>query len=97
LLKLFSSLVQWPYNKQPKTFAGDSTQMDKTDAAFHESFKPRWGPMDSIVCVRNDITGPLSESNQRWKERFSVFSEGRDVAVLQYSQSRTVCINITLR
>ncbi|KAJ5168383.1 uncharacterized protein N7482_003977 [Penicillium canariense] len=78
---------EWPYNKQPKTFAGDSAQMDKTDAAFHDSFKPRWGPMDSIVCAKNNMTEPLSESSQRWKERFSVFSEGRDVAVLRYSQT----------
>ncbi|EPS33451.1 hypothetical protein PDE_08413 [Penicillium oxalicum 114-2] len=80
---------EWPYNKQPKTFADDSTQMSETDVAFHDSFKPRWGTMDSIICARNDMTGPLSEGNKRFKERLSVFSEGRDVAVLQFVPSRT--------
>ncbi|KAF7717991.1 Nucleoporin NUP145 [Penicillium ucsense] len=78
---------EWPYNKQPKTFAGDTAQMNESDVAFHASFKPRWGTMDSIICAKNDVTGSLSESNKRWKERFSVFSEGRDVAVLQFVSS----------
>ncbi|KAJ5595273.1 uncharacterized protein N7459_001481 [Penicillium hispanicum] len=78
---------EWPYNKQPKTFAGDSTQMDKSDAAFHESFKPRWGPMDSIVCAKDDMTEPLSGAANRWQERFSVFSEGRDIAVMTFNAS----------
>ena len=68
--------------------------MSETDVAFHDSFKPRWGTMDSIICARNDMTGPLSEGNKRFKERLSVFSEGRDVAVLQFVPSRTVWISI---
>ncbi|KAJ5679290.1 hypothetical protein N7462_007534 [Penicillium macrosclerotiorum] len=84
-----SNGFEWPYNKQPKTFAGDSSQMDKTDAAFYNSFKPRWGPMDTIVCAKNDITDPLSDSSQRWTEKFSIFSEGRDIAVMKYTPSIT--------
>ncbi|KAJ5304924.1 uncharacterized protein N7443_004584 [Penicillium atrosanguineum] len=77
---------EWPYNKQPKTFAGDETQMDTKDIAFHESFKPRWGPMDSLVCAKSDME-PLPDADQRWQERFSVFSEARDIAVMGYNQS----------
>ncbi|KAJ5923556.1 hypothetical protein N7454_008801 [Penicillium verhagenii] len=77
---------EWPYNKQPKTFADNTSQMDETDSAFHESFKPRWGPMDSIICAKNDLNEPLSEINHQWRERYSVFSEARDVTVLGYSQ-----------
>lgn len=83
--------VQWPYNKQPKTFAGDTTQMDEKDIAFHDSFKPRWGPMDSLVCAKDDME-PLASADQRWQERFSIFSEGRDIAVMGYNQSSSVCI-----
>ncbi|KAJ5093555.1 hypothetical protein N7456_009416 [Penicillium angulare] len=77
---------EWPYPKQPKTFADDTTPMDQKDLAFHESFKPRWGPMDSIVCAKGDFTAPIEGTGNRWNERFSIFSEGRDVAVMDYSQ-----------
>lgn len=57
--------------------------MDKKDAAFHASFKPRWGPMDSIVCAKDPIAGPISGITSRWQETVSVFSEGRDIAIMQ--------------
>ncbi|KAJ5264411.1 hypothetical protein N7505_008332 [Penicillium chrysogenum] len=78
---------EWPYNKQPKTFAGDTTQMSESDAAFHDSFKPRWGPMDSLVCAKNDMEDTILGVNQTWKETFSIFSEERDIAVMAYNQS----------
>ncbi|CAI7637015.1 unnamed protein product [Penicillium discolor] len=81
---------EWPYNKQPKTFAGDTTQMSESDAAFHDSFKPRWGPMDSLVCAKNDMEDTILGVNQTWKESFSVFSEERDIAVMTYNQSGEV-------
>ncbi|KAJ5393750.1 uncharacterized protein N7487_011391 [Penicillium crustosum] len=78
---------EWPYNKQPKTFAGDTTQMSESDAAFHDSFKPRWGPMDSLICAKNDMGDTILGVNQTWKEIFSVFSEERDISVMTYNQS----------
>ncbi|CAG8077594.1 unnamed protein product [Penicillium olsonii] len=78
---------EWPYNKQPKTFAGDATEMTESDAAFHDSFKPRWGPMDSLVCARNDMQETISEVDQTWKESVTVFSEERSIAVMTYSKS----------
>lgn len=69
--------------------------MDAKDVAFHDSFKPRWGPMDSLVCAKSDME-PLSDADQRWQERFSVFSEARDVAVMGYNQSSDVCALILL-
>lgn len=64
------------------------------DSAFHDSFKPRWGPMDSLVCAQNDMTEPIPGTNNRWLERFSVFSEGRDVAVLDYNRPIEVCTTL---
>lgn len=64
--------------------------MDAKDVAFHDSFKPRWGPMDSLVCAKSDME-PLPDADQRWQERFSVFSEARDIAVMGYNQSSNVC------
>lgn len=66
--------------------------MSESDAAFHDSFKPRWGPMDSLVCAKNDMEDTILGVNQTWKERFSVFSEERDIAVMTYNQSGEVCL-----
>jgi nuclear pore complex protein Nup98-Nup96 len=59
--------------------------MDEKDTAFHESFKPRWGPMDTIICAKDDLNEPFSDTNTRWKERYSIFSEARDVTILGYN------------
>jgi len=64
--------------------------MTESDAAFHDSFKPRWGPMDSLVCARNDMQETISEVHQTWKENFTVFSEERDIAVMTYNKSGEV-------
>lgn len=85
------SFIQWPYNKQPKTFAGDTAQMTETEAAFHDSFKPRWGPKDSIVCAKNDLNETIADTEHGWKESFSVFSEARDIAVMTYNKGSEVC------
>lgn len=66
--------------------------MNETDAQFHDSFKPRWGPRDTIVCAKNDMTESISGVNNRWQERFTVFSEERDVAVLERTRSVLVCV-----
>ncbi|OGE51926.1 hypothetical protein PENARI_c011G00527 [Penicillium arizonense] len=85
--KTQSKGIEWPYNKQPKTFAGDATQMTEIDAAFHDSFKPRWGPQDSLVCGKTDMQETISEVSQTWQEKFTVFSEGGDVAVMTYNKT----------
>lgn len=65
--------------------------MSQKDVAFHDSFKPRWGLMDSLVCAKDDMAEPISGVNNRWQERLSVFSEGRDIAVFKYHQTGEVC------
>ncbi|RAQ42529.1 nucleoporin SONB [Aspergillus flavus] len=72
---------EWPYNKKPKTFAGDSNELSQDDLAFHHSFKPRWGPEDSIICVKNGI-GDIHSADGRWEQRFSITSEERDITLL---------------
>lgn len=67
--------------------------MSESDADFHDSFKPRWGPMDSLVCAKTDMDTILGV-NKTWKESFSVFSEERDVAVMTYNKSAEVCFII---
>lgn len=89
------SFLQWPYNKQPKTFAGDAAQMDENDVAFHDSFKPRWGPQDTLVCGKTDMQETISEVSQTWQEKFTVFSEGGDVAVMTYNKNSEVCLLFT--
>ncbi|KAJ5567240.1 hypothetical protein N7535_006546 [Penicillium sp. DV-2018c] len=81
---------EWPYNKQPKTFAGDATQMTEHDAEFHNSFKPRWGPMDSLICAKTDMENAILDVKQTWKESFSIFSEERNISVLTYNKSGEV-------
>lgn len=70
--------------------------MDQRDVAFHDSFKPRWGPMDTLVCAKDDMK-PLSGAEERWQERFSVFSEGRDIAVMVFNKSSSVCVGFLER
>lgn len=68
--------------------------MDQRDVAFHDSFKPRWGPMDTLVCAKDDMK-PLSGAEERWQERFSVFSEGRDIAVMDFNKASSVCVGLS--
>ncbi|GFF98348.1 nucleoporin NUP145 [Aspergillus lentulus] len=77
---------EWPYNKQPKTFAGESNELNEDDLAFHHSFKPRWGPMDSIICARNDMAEVSPQTGTRWEEKFSVTSEERDIKVMAFKK-----------
>lgn len=67
--------------------------MSESDAAFHDSFKPRWGPMDSLVCAKSDMEDTILGVNQTWKESFSILSEERDIAVMAYNQPGEVCLN----
>jgi nuclear pore complex protein Nup98-Nup96 len=64
--------------------------MTEIDAAFHDSFKPRWGPQDSLVCGKTDMQETISEVSQTWQEKFNVFSEGGDVAVMTYNKTSEV-------
>ena len=67
--------------KQPKTFAGESNELSRDEMAFHHSFKPRWGPMDSLVTVKNDMKNTQS-ADERWEQGISITSEDRDIIVL---------------
>ncbi|KAL3488767.1 nuclear protein 96-domain-containing protein [Aspergillus germanicus] len=77
---------EWPYNKQPKTFAGESNEMSQDDLDFHHSFKPRWGPVNSLICATSDIT-ENRYGDLHWREKFSITSEGRDIAL--FASGRT--------
>ncbi|KAE8133421.1 nuclear protein 96-domain-containing protein [Aspergillus pseudotamarii] len=77
---------EWPYNKKPKTFAGDANELSQDDLAFHHSFKPRWGPADSIICVKNGM-GDIHSADGRWEQRFSITSEERDITLLASNES----------
>lgn len=88
IAKLF--FLQWPYSKQPKTFATDSNELTEDDIAFHHSFKPRWGPMDSIICARNDMRHSLPEPGEPWEQGLSITSEGRDVVLLAFNRTPEV-------
>ncbi|KAF7592863.1 hypothetical protein BBP40_012342 [Aspergillus hancockii] len=75
------STSKWPYNKKPKTFAGDSNELSQDDLAFHHSFKPRWGPADSIICVNNGV-GNINSRDGHWEQKLSITSEDRDIVLL---------------
>ncbi|PLB55023.1 hypothetical protein P170DRAFT_421646 [Aspergillus steynii IBT 23096] len=76
---------EWPYSKTPKTFAGESNELTEDDLAFHHSFKPRWGPVDSIICVQNGLSDACSDD--RWQPQLSVTSEERDVVLLAFKNT----------
>ncbi|KAE8145513.1 nuclear protein 96-domain-containing protein [Aspergillus avenaceus] len=77
---------EWPYNKKPKTFAGDSNELSGDDIAFHHSFKPRWGPADSLLCAKNEMAD-ANRKDDRWEQKLSITSEGRDVVLLTLSKT----------
>ncbi|GKZ89861.1 hypothetical protein AnigIFM59636_001108 [Aspergillus niger] len=76
--------LEWPYNKKPKTFAGESHELSEDDLAFHHSFKPRWGTLNSLLCVKNDMAD-VQAGDSAWRHKLSLTSEGRDVALLEFN------------
>ncbi|KAL1969492.1 hypothetical protein VTN77DRAFT_8930 [Rasamsonia byssochlamydoides] len=78
---------EWPYAKKPKTFASSTNELTEDDIAFHHSFKPRWGPMDSIISVKNDMRESLPDPGKPWEQGFSVTSEERDIVVLAFKRT----------
>ncbi|KAM0499609.1 hypothetical protein D7B24_001181 [Verticillium nonalfalfae] len=40
--------VQWPYERQRKTF-GDQSDLSENDLAYHKAVKPGWGPDGTLV------------------------------------------------
>jgi nuclear pore complex protein Nup98-Nup96 len=86
MIELTFRALQWPYNKQPKTFAGESNEISQDDLNFHHSFKPRWGPVNSLICATSDIT-ENRYGDLHWREKFSITSEGRDIAL--FASGRT--------
>jgi len=89
-LAKFYFTTQWPYSKKPKTFAGESNELTEDDIAFHHSFKPRWGLMDSIICAKNDMRETLPDPSEPWEQGISVTSEGRDVVLLAFNKAPEV-------
>ncbi|OJJ49056.1 hypothetical protein ASPZODRAFT_1385725 [Penicilliopsis zonata CBS 506.65] len=81
---------EWPYHKQPKT-AGESNELTESDLAFHHSFKPRWGPMDTFICAKNDMRERLPDPNEPWEQGISVTSEGRDIVLLAFNKPDESC------
>jgi len=55
--------------------------MSKDDLDFHHSFKPRWGPVNSLICAKSDM-GDYGRRDPHWREKLSITSEGRDIVVL---------------
>ncbi|KAL1983062.1 hypothetical protein VTN96DRAFT_545 [Rasamsonia emersonii] len=78
---------EWPYSKKPKTFASSTNELTEDDIAFHHSFKPRWGPMDAIISVKNDMRDSLPDVGKPWEHGFSVTSEERDIVVLAFNKA----------
>lgn len=72
--------------KQPKTFAGESNELSRDEMAFHHSFKPRWGPMDSLITTKNDMRNTKPAENEGWEKGISITSEDRDIIVLGYNK-----------
>ncbi|KAI9373807.1 nuclear protein 96-domain-containing protein [Aspergillus egyptiacus] len=72
---------EWPYHKQPKSFAGELNEMSKDDLDFHHSFKPRWGTFNSLLCAKSNFS-VTQYADLDWREKFSITSEGRDIALL---------------
>lgn len=62
--------------------------MTQEDVAFHHSFKPRWGPLDTLICAKNHTTNDAYfDGNPRWQYGAHVTSGGRGVNLLMANQA----------
>ncbi|KAI9814647.1 MAG: Nuclear pore complex protein Nup98-Nup96 [Pycnora praestabilis] len=43
---------EWPYAKKSKTYDADETSMDPMEKAFHDSYKPSWGPNGTLLYAQ---------------------------------------------
>ncbi|KAL8371105.1 hypothetical protein RB595_001115 [Gaeumannomyces hyphopodioides] len=52
--------IKWPYQKQHQRDSIDATKMGPRERQFHLSFKPRWGPGNTLLAVkpRGSFQGP---------------------------------------
>lgn len=65
--------------------------MDEIEFAFHDSFKPRWGPRSTLLCPKSEIKDSMGDSDQPWEDGISIVSEGRSVSLLKFGGSNEVC------
>lgn len=42
--------------------------------------------MDSIITVKNDMRDMRPDPNERWEKGFTITSENREIAVLEYNK-----------
>ncbi|KKZ68018.1 hypothetical protein EMCG_06360 [[Emmonsia] crescens] len=75
---------QWPYPKQPKTVGGNAKDMSENDIMFHNSFKPKFGCMDNLICPR--APGSIDRSEAPWNQAGALSSEGRTIVLHKYEQ-----------
>ncbi|QSS60583.1 nucleoporin SONB [Histoplasma capsulatum] len=75
---------QWPYRKQSKTVGGNTKDMSEDDILFHNSFKPKFGCTDNLICPR--IPGSINRSEAPWNQAGALSSEGRTIVLHKYDQ-----------
>ncbi|EGE86857.1 nucleoporin SONB [Blastomyces dermatitidis ATCC 18188] len=75
---------QWPYPKQSKTVGGNVKDMSENDIMFHNSFKPKFGCMDNLICPR--IPGSIGRSEAPWNQAGALSSDGRTIVLHKYDQ-----------
>ncbi|ODH49361.1 hypothetical protein GX48_04572 [Paracoccidioides brasiliensis] len=73
---------QWPYAKQPKSVGGNVKDMPESDIMFHNSFKPKFGCMDNLICPR--APGSIARSEAPWNQAGGLSSEGRTIVLHSY-------------
>lgn len=62
--------------------------MSEDDILFHNSFKPKFGCTDNLICPR--IPGSINRSEAPWNQAGALSSEGRTIVLHKYDQPALV-------
>lgn len=71
-----SLCLQWPYAKRTKP--NDTDSMNAEDKAFHQSFKPAWGPDSTLIYTTSGDAASMHEGLVA-NTKSSIVSQHRDV------------------
>ncbi|KAI5309201.1 hypothetical protein KEM55_003819, partial [Ascosphaera atra] len=76
---------EFPYSKKAKTTAEIEGEMPAQERAFHESFKPRWAGLDTLVCQSAALEGQ-SASSPVWKEFAVIEGDENNISLHEFNR-----------
>ncbi|OHE93446.1 nucleoporin autopeptidase [Colletotrichum orchidophilum] len=80
--------VQWPYERQTKSFV-DQSDMSDADQAFHNSMRPSWGPDGTLLfastCSSLEDAGKQITASSLMITKNIIQAQGREIQAAKFS------------